>query len=131
VTVFVDTNVIVRHLTAHPPTAGRRATRFLETADGLLLPDVIAAEIVFVLESFYDVPRSTVAQLLRSVIAFDAITTLDPGLLLRALEVYKIDRLDFADAYLVSCAETSGVRGIASFDRAFDRVASIDRIEPC
>jgi len=130
VTAFVDTNVIVRHLTADPPATGRRATRFLATADDLLLPDVIAAEIVFVLESFYEVGRAEVARLMRSVIAFQAIRTIDATLLLRALEVYETDRLDFADAYLVACAETAGVTEIVSFDKAFDRVGSVTRIEP-
>ena len=129
-TAFVDTNVIVRHLTADPPATGRRATRFLATADDLLLPDVIAAEIVFVLESFYEVGRAEVARLMRSVIAFQAIRTIDATLLLRALEVYETDRLDFADAYLVACAETAGVTEIVSFDKAFDRVGSVTRIEP-
>ena len=129
-TAFVDTNIIIRHPTADPPAAGKRATRFLADAEVLLLPDVIAAEIVFVLESFYEVPRAKVASLVRSVIALEAIRALDPGLLLRALEVYELDRLDFADAYLVACAETAGVRDIVSFDRAFERVRSVSRIEP-
>jgi predicted nucleic acid-binding protein len=30
----------------------------------------------------------------------------------------------------VACAEESGLRTIASFDRAIDRVASVQRIEP-
>jgi len=130
VTAFVDTNVIVRHLTADPPAAGKRATRFLATTEDLLLSDVIAAEIVFVLESFYKVGRAEVARLMRSVLAFEAIRTIDATLLLRALEVYETDRLDFADAYLVACAETAGVAEIASFDKAFDRVGSVTRIEP-
>ena len=29
-------------------------------------------------------------------------------LLLRAVAIYELDRLDFAEAYLVACAETSG-----------------------
>lgn len=42
---------------------------------------------------------------------------LDPAALLRALEVYEGDRLDFAEAYLVAQAERSGVGVVASFDR--------------
>lgn len=129
-TAFVDTNVIIRHLTADPPAAGKRATHFLANAEDLLLADVIAAEVVFVLESYYAVPRAEVARLVRSVIASDAIRMIDSELVLRALEIYEIDRLDFADAYLVACAETTGVSEIASFDRTFDRVGSINRIEP-
>jgi PIN domain len=50
--------------------------------------------------------------------------------LLRALEVYEVHRLDFADAYLVAEAETSGVNAVASFDKAIERVPTVRRIEP-
>ena len=61
---------------------------------------------------------------------FRATVVTDDALLLRALEVYEVDRLDFADAYLVACAESSGVATIASFDRFLDRLATVTRIEP-
>jgi predicted nucleic acid-binding protein len=51
-------------------------------------------------------------------------------MLLRALEVYEVDRLDFAEAYLVAQAERSGVGVVASFDKAIDRVGTVRRIEP-
>jgi predicted nucleic acid-binding protein len=129
-TAFVDTNILVRHITGDPPALARRASSFLAEADELLLTDLVAAEFVYVLESFYEVERSRVAELLRAVLAFPAIVVLDTSLLLRALEVYEVDRLDFADAYLVATAETSGVSAIASFDRSIDRVGTVRRIEP-
>jgi len=43
--------------------------------------------------------------------------------------VYETDRIDFAEAYLVACAESTGVGTIASFDRSLDRVATIARVE--
>jgi len=42
---------------------------------------------------------------------------LDPAMLLRSLEVYETDWLDFAEAYLVAQAERSGIEVIASFER--------------
>ena len=129
-TAFVDTNVLVRHLTGDPPSQAARATRYLRGADELLLTDLILAEIVYVLESFYETPRPTVAETLRAVLAFPAIKMVDPELMQRAVEVYDIDRLDFADAYLVACAERSGVGVIASFDRSMDRVTTVRREEP-
>ncbi len=129
-TAFVDTNILIRHLTGDPPTLAARATAFLAEADELLLPDLIVAEVVYVLESFYEVPAHEVARLVRSVIAFPPIRTLDPALLLRSLELYEIHRIDFAEAYLVASAEAAGVRDIVSFDRSIDRVATTNRIEP-
>jgi predicted nucleic acid-binding protein len=130
VSAFVDTNILIRHLTGDPPGQAARATRFLTTADELLLADLVVAEVVYVLESFYEVPRARVAELVRAVIAFPAVVVLDPALLLRALEVYETDRLDFADAYLVAQAERSGVGIVASFDKAIDRVGTVRRLEP-
>jgi predicted nucleic acid-binding protein len=128
---FVDTNVLIRHLTGDPPDLAERATRFLADAEELLLlSDLIAAEVVYVLESFYEIGRPEVAQALRAVIAFDAVRVVDPELLLRAVEVYELDHLDFADAYLVACAERSGIGAIASFDRSIDRIRTVARIEP-
>jgi predicted nucleic-acid-binding protein len=127
---FVDTNILVRHLTGDPEGMARRATRHLATARELLLADLIVAEVVYVLESFYEAPRAHVAQAIRSLIGFDAIVVVDPALLLGAIEVYETDRLDFAEAYLVACAESTQVGRVLSFDRAIDRVDTVQRVEP-
>ena len=127
---FIDTNILVRHLTGDPPSQARRATDFLAQAEELLLTDLVAAEVVYVLESFYEVERPRVAELMRAIVGFPSIIVLDAALLLRALEIYEVDRLDFAEAYLVASAEASGVGVVASFDRSIDRVPTVRRIEP-
>ncbi len=129
-TAFVDTNVLVRHITGDPPAQAARASRYLRVADDLLLPDLILAEVAYVLESFYEAPRSQVATTLRAVLAFPAIRVVDLDLLQRTVEVYEVHRLDFADAYLVASAERTGVGVIASFDRSIDRVPTVHRDEP-
>ncbi|MGH2382926.1 MAG: PIN domain-containing protein [Candidatus Limnocylindria bacterium] len=129
-TAFVDTNVLIRHLAGDPPTQAAKATRYLQEADDLLLPDLILAEVTYVLESFYETPRSQVAETLRSVLAFPAIRVVDDELLQRSVEVYDTHRLDFADAYLVASAERTGLGEIVSFDRAIDRVGTVRRVEP-
>jgi len=129
-TAFVDTNILIRHLTGDPPAQATRATRFLAEADELLLPDLILAEVAYVLESFYEAPRPQVAASLRAVLAFPPITVVDADLAQRAVEVYDVHRLDFAEAYLVACAERSGMGVVASFDRSIDRVGTVERVEP-
>jgi predicted nucleic acid-binding protein len=129
-TAFVDTNILVRHLTGDPPEMAARATAYLRSETGLLLTDLVAAETVYVLESFYEAPRDQVAQAMRSLLGLDTVSCVDSTLLLRAIEVYETDRIDFAEAYLVGCAESTGVGRIASFDRSLDRVSTVERIEP-
>lgn len=129
-TAFVVTNILVRHLTGDPPDMAARATAYLQVETELLLTDLVAAETVYLLESFYEAPREEVAQAVRSLVAFDSVVCVDPALLLRALEVYESDLVDFAEAYLVACAESTGVGKVASFDRSIDRITTIERIEP-
>lgn len=107
----------------------RRATRFLATEAELVLVDVVLAECVYVLQSVYEVDRPRIAEMMRAALAMPTVSA-DAELFLRALEVYELDRLDFAEAYLVARAELSGIAAIASFDKAIDRVPSVQRIAP-
>lgn len=127
---FVDTNVLVRHLIGDPPKMAARATAYLQKESELLVADLIVAETIYVLESFYEVARPEISEAMRALIVMESVSVVDAPLLLRAIEIYEYDRLDFAEAYLVATAESTGVMQIASFDRSIDRVKSITRVEP-
>jgi len=129
-TAFLDTNVVIRHLTGEPPAQATRATAALDSGETLLLSDVVFAECVFVLESVYGLPPSEVAGLMRSTLAQPGITTVNKSVLLRALAIYELDGLDFAEAHLAAQAEATGVGEVLSFDRSIDRVGSVTRREP-
>jgi len=130
VSAFVDTNILIRHLTGDPVEMAERSTAYLASTAPLFLADLIVAETVYVLESFYEAPRGQIADAMRSLLAFESIVCVDRSLLLRAVEVFEVDRIDFAEAYLVACAESTGVGVVASFDRSIDRVTTIERVEP-
>jgi len=130
VKAVLDTNVLVRHLTAEPPEQAARATAFLAGAEVLLLSDIVVAELVYALETVHRVERAQVAELVRAVIAFPAIVVLDEVLLLRALELYERESLDFVTAYLAAGAERSGVGVVASFYRSLERIESVRLVEP-
>jgi predicted nucleic-acid-binding protein len=130
VSAFVDTNVLIRHLTGDPPATARRATAFLRKESELLLDDLVVAETIYVLESFYETPREQVADTVRSLLALSSIVVVDRDVLLRSIEVYEVERLDYAEAYLVACAESTTVGRIASFHRSIDRVTTVERVEP-
>lgn len=107
-----------------------RATSYLAAEPELLLTGLVAAEAVYVLEPFYEAPRQQVAEAIRSLLALNSISCVDPALLLRSVELYESAQLDFAEAYLVACAESTGVNRVASFDRSIDRVGTVERVEP-
>ncbi len=107
-----------------------RATSVLAEPGPLLLADLIVAECVYVLESFYEVECARVAELMRAAIALPSIRTIDGDSLLRALAIYEIGRIDFAEAYLVAQAEATEASEIVSFDRSIDRVGTVGRRDP-
>src|SRR5450755_4096301 len=132
-----DTESVHRYERVDPPPHRRsagdgsaRATAALAGDHDLLLTDLALAECVYVLESFCDVERPRVAELMRSAIGLRTIKTVHPRTLLRALEVYELERLDFAEAYLVAQAEATGVSAVLSFDRSIDRLETVTRREP-
>lgn len=107
-----------------------RATAFLQRESELFVADLIVAETVYVLESFYEIARAEIGEAMRALIVMESVRVVDASRLLRALEIYEDDHLDFAEAYLVACAELMGVMQVASFDRSIDRIQSVERIEP-
>ena len=127
---FVDTNVLVRHLIGDPPKLAARATDYLRGESDLLVADLIVAETIYVLESFYEVSRPKISESMRALIVMESVRVVDAPLLLRAVEIYEYDRLDFAEAYLIASAESTGVMRVASFDRSIDRAKTITRVEP-
>lgn len=127
---YLDTNVLLRHLTGDPPAQARAAGELLRRSSDLVLEDVVIAELVYVLESVYEVPRARVAELVRAVVEFAAIRVEDPMVIQGALRHDVTARVDFADAYVAAAASASGVAAVASFDRDLDRIPSITRVAP-
>jgi predicted nucleic acid-binding protein len=127
---FVDSNVLVRHLTGDPPDQAKRATALLRDAEELILVDLVVAEVVYVLGSVYVVERERVAELVRAIVGFPPVVVPDRLLLLRSLEIYEQHRIHFAESYLAACTEATGVGVVASFDRAIDRVGTVRRLSP-
>lgn len=129
-TAILDTNVIVRHLTQDPPAQGRAASDFFATADSLLLTDVIVAETVYVLQSVYHASRTMIAESLRALLSLKSVAPEHGHIILRTLDLYELDRMDFADAYLVAFAETNHVPQIVSFDKGIGKASTVTRIDP-
>ena len=129
-TVLIDTNVLVRHLTGDPPDQGRRATAFLESRHDLWLADLVVAELVYVLRSFYGLSRDQAASLVRAVLEVPCVSVSNAQVLYRSVELFEAEGFRFAEPRLVALAESASIDVIVSFDRSFDRVETLTRIEP-
>ena len=130
----IDTNVILRFLTGEPPDMAGQARQLFAAADQdqvvLLLDDIVLAETVWVLTSFYELPAAEVARVLLQLLSHEAIQADDKSLLAEALRLFSDHNVDFADALLAARMRRRGITEVFSFDRHFDRLPGITRLEP-
>lgn len=130
----VDANVILRFLTGAPVEQAKRAGALFAAVDAgqidLSLEDVVLAEVVWTLASYYRTPKDEIASLLLTLLASDGIHNPDKESLRLALVLFDEKNLDFADALLAARLLRRGRREVYSFDRDFDRVTGIVRCEP-
>jgi predicted nucleic acid-binding protein len=94
------------------------------------IEDVILAEVVWTLRSFYRAERNAIADQLGELIVNDNVTNDDKQSLSLALTLYGRHNLGFADALLAARSLTRGDTEIISFNRGLDRVPGIVRREP-
>ena len=131
---FVDTNVLLRHLLNDLPDQSPAAQALLadlETgATAAQITGTIIFECVFVLQTHYAVPREAIRRELLPILAFQHLFVPDRQIYPDVFDLYVARRsLSFADSYHAVLARNLGA-GLISFDRGFDRVAGLTRIEP-
>lgn len=58
--VFIDTNVVLRYLTNHPPNQAEMAASIVDEAGNLWITDVVITETAYVLRDVYAVGREDI-----------------------------------------------------------------------
>ena len=131
---FVDTNVILRFLTGDPPELAARARSLFESVDrgevALVIDEIVLAEAVWVLESFYSYPGEQVSRVLQQLLTHQGLLADNKAGLLAALALYGTKHIDFSDALVAVHMGQQGVKDLFSFDHHFDRLPGIARQEP-
>jgi predicted nucleic acid-binding protein len=132
--VHVDTNVILRFLTREPPDMAQQALAlFTEVQSGeinLFLEEIVLAEVVWVLRSFYHYSPIEVSDVLQEFVNFPGIACEHKTTILIALRLFAVKNLDFADAMVAAHMIRKGIDSIYSFDTHFDRLPGITRLIP-
>lgn len=132
---FVDTNLFIRFLTNDDPAKADQVERLLDQAAAgalsLVTTEMVMAEIVWVLESFYQLPPAAIAPLIRGILATPGLEVINGPLVGRALELYEGEGIDFVDGYIAAVMEKQGIAELYSFDRKhISRLRNIARKEP-
>jgi predicted nucleic acid-binding protein len=131
---FLDTNILLRHLRQDHPQHSPRATALLKQIEQrelrVRLSDIIIAETVFTLQRTYKVPKADIAQALLALIALPGIMVSSKRRFSTVFDLYVRLNIPFPDAYLAVQMSRAGSTKIYSFDRDFDDIAGLTRIEP-
>ncbi len=120
--IGLDTNVLIRFLVEDDANQTARAARFLErcarSGEALYVSDVVVCELVWVMQSAYEISRSEIVRILESLLKARQLTFQDADLLVRALGRFAKGKADFADYVIAERARRAGCLQVATFDRA-------------
>ena len=117
----IDTNLLVRFLTEDDPEKARSVGALLGKAGKgevkIFLPSVVIAELVWVLESFYEMEAPEISELIGAVLNTPGLDTQDKSVLRKALKTYERKRIDFVDAWILEFARERNINTIYTFDK--------------
>jgi len=131
---IIDANIILRYLTNDVQDQAERAGELLAKVEAgseeVLLPDIILADIIWVLEGYYKQSREQIREWITTILSMQGLRFSDKSVALDALDIYVDLGIDWSDAFITGQMINHGIMEIYSFDRHFDRIGAIKKIEP-
>ena len=118
--IALDTNVVIRFLVEDDAEQTERAKRliqsYVERDTPCFVPDIVLAEIAWVLRSSYKVARDVIAGVLQSLLRARHLAFESPDRFSQALRAYASGSGDFADYLIREQSRAAGCEGVATFD---------------
>lgn len=122
--IAVDTNVLVRFLTADDVVQYARARKFMErhrTTQGeaplLFVPALVACEVAWVLGTVHSYPRDLIGMAIRGLLDSRDLMFEERETVEAALGAFQSGRGDFADYFILEAARSAGCDSVATFDK--------------
>lgn len=133
--IFLDTNIFIRYLTNDDPVKADRVDKLLEQAakdeQQLVTTELVIAEVVWVLESFYNLNNTAIAPMIKAILATPGLEVINGALVERAVGHYLEKNIDFIDGYIAAVMERRNISEIFSYDKKhLARISAIIRREP-
>lgn len=124
-TYLCDTNFILRYLLGDNPAMLAKTKKVFEEAKAgqltLLIEQTVFTEVVFVLSSFYKVPKDKIAQTLTALLAYKGLSG-EKKVLTLALAYYRKHKLHIVDCLLLAKAKLTPLP-LLTFDQKLDELA--------
>jgi len=116
---IVDANIILRYLLNDQADFYERAAAVIDGQD-VWIPFEVVAEVVYVLEKLYGVPRNAIKVSLSMLISCENISVNYKDVLEIALQFYDRKNIDFVDALLLGYNHARKYR-VHSFDKRLNK----------
>lgn len=131
---FLDTSIFIRFLTDDVPEKADACEEILKKAvekqETLFTTDLVIAEIVWVLESFYELPKNEIQDKVEKILNTPNLICLHKDLILSALILYSEKNIDYIDAYNALILKENGIEELYSYDKHYDRIDWLTGLEP-
>ncbi len=131
---FLDTNILLRFFTRDDEQKAQQALNLLmrieQGEEKAITSSLVIFETVYTLQSFYQVPRQRIKEQVLSIISMRSLHLPDKNLYYHAFDLYVTKNISFADAYNAAYMISEHISNIYSWDRDFDKVPGIVRLEP-
>lgn len=131
---FLDTNILIRYFTLDDPVKAQAAYQLIRRVERdeerVALTPLVIFEVVFLLERRYRVAKAEIREKIGDFLSLRSVQLTEKSLCRKALEVYVEKNIAYADAYHAVWMQRKGLEEIYSWDREFDRVPELSRVEP-
>ena len=132
-TSLLDTNVIVRFLTGNNDEKFKGVYVFFQDIEQgkikIELKLIVLFQTIFVLKSFYKVPKSQIVKAMKGLLKLRGLKILDKKTVVSMIDIWDSNNIEIVDAYLIACLEKNSQNILYSYDRDFDKF-KIRRHEP-
>lgn len=117
---ILDTNIVLRFLLKDHPSLSPQAKNTIVSGNNYL-DEVIFAEIIWVLTSYYRKPRQKIADQLEKLLSLKNIVNPRKTLLIQALQKYRRTSLAFPDCWILAVSQTNKIP-LKTFDTALQKI---------
>ena len=125
--IFLDSNILLRYLLGDAEAP--KIKKILNGEDILVVSDIVVAEVIWTLGRFYKWPKEKITQFLFVLLKGKNIE-FNENIIFPVLSTFLKYNIRYTDAYISVVMKQSKVKDIYSFDRDFDKIQGVNRIEP-
>lgn len=124
---YLDTNILARFYEGEE-RAKLYINKLKSDGEEVIIPAIVIEEMVWLMTRFYKAPKNEIIDFQRSVIGMTGVSVVYEYSLKRALKTFEEANIKFNDCVVYSYTKKGDE--VVSYDRDFDKLPDIKRVEP-